>query len=235
MLFLSNTLTDDADINEALLTTLLLSLASHCPHLQILDISKNNLRVQGLFIVMENISSQLKELGLANTLITDICPSEPLDLQLQHCKSSVCVELEGVSLSGCNLSGGRYFVLENVMTRSLKALDCSNCSLTSAYIIALMNYLKTANVVCENLTSWNLSNNNIDEEGVSALTENMPELFPNLFPNLRVYDGNRGVLLNNNLASEEFLLMCNNQIEVNSCYIVQSIYYCFQIGHAIIY
>ena len=39
MLDLSNTLTDDADINGALLTTLLPSIASHCPRLWDLDLS----------------------------------------------------------------------------------------------------------------------------------------------------------------------------------------------------
>ena len=44
---LCSTLTDDADINGALLTTLLPSIASHCPHLNDLDLSKNNLGVPG--------------------------------------------------------------------------------------------------------------------------------------------------------------------------------------------
>ena len=42
-LYLSNTLTDDADINGALLTTLLPSIASHCPQLSYFDLSNNNL------------------------------------------------------------------------------------------------------------------------------------------------------------------------------------------------
>ena len=42
-LYLSNTLTDDADINGALLTTLLPSIASHCSQLNYFDLSNNNL------------------------------------------------------------------------------------------------------------------------------------------------------------------------------------------------
>ncbi len=38
-LWLSNTLTDDADVNGALLTTLLQSIASHCARLKILTVS----------------------------------------------------------------------------------------------------------------------------------------------------------------------------------------------------
>ena len=44
---LSNTLTDDADINGALLATLSPSIASHCPHRTRLDLSRNNLGVPG--------------------------------------------------------------------------------------------------------------------------------------------------------------------------------------------
>ncbi len=76
-----------------------------------------------------------------------------------------------------------------------------------------MNYLNTAIVVCENLTEWDLSNNNIDEEGMIALTENMPELFPNL----KFCDGTNVVSLVGNPVSMEFLLMCDQQLKVNSC------------------
>ena len=47
ILLLSNTLTDDADINGALLATLSQSIASHCPHLRVLNLSRNNLGVPG--------------------------------------------------------------------------------------------------------------------------------------------------------------------------------------------
>ncbi len=43
ILELSNTLTDDADVNGALLTTLLQSITSHCARLITLDLSDNNL------------------------------------------------------------------------------------------------------------------------------------------------------------------------------------------------
>ena len=46
-LYLCNTLTDDVDINGALLATLSPSIASHCPHLWKLDLSSNNLGVPG--------------------------------------------------------------------------------------------------------------------------------------------------------------------------------------------
>ena len=56
-LSLSNTLTDDADINGALLATLLPSIASYCPPLKHLVLSKNNLGVPGASAVGELIAN----------------------------------------------------------------------------------------------------------------------------------------------------------------------------------
>ena len=55
-LHLSNTLADDADINGALLATLLPAIASHCPHLEDLDLSENSLSVPGVCAVGEVFS-----------------------------------------------------------------------------------------------------------------------------------------------------------------------------------
>ena len=71
-LSLSNTLTDDADINGALLATLLPSIASHCPHLEYLDLSKNNLGVPGASAVGELITDNNRselEIDLSDTNI----------------------------------------------------------------------------------------------------------------------------------------------------------------------
>ena len=46
-LHLAGTLTSDADINDAVLTTFLSSLSSHCPEMGFLDLSNNNLGVPG--------------------------------------------------------------------------------------------------------------------------------------------------------------------------------------------
>ena len=57
---LSNILTNDADINGALLATLFISIASHCPRLWDLDLSKNNLGVPGASAVGELITKRSK-------------------------------------------------------------------------------------------------------------------------------------------------------------------------------
>ena len=63
-LSLPNTLTDDADINGALLATLLPSIVSHCLSLRKLKLHKNNLGVPGAGAVSELISSSRNQLEL---------------------------------------------------------------------------------------------------------------------------------------------------------------------------
>ena len=65
---LSNTLTDDADINVALLATLSPSIASHCPHLRLLDLSRNNLGVPGAGGLGELFASNTSTLGLVESI-----------------------------------------------------------------------------------------------------------------------------------------------------------------------
>ena len=61
---LPNTLTDDADINGALLATLLLSIATHSPYLKYLNLSRNNLGVPGASAVGELNTNTRSLLGL---------------------------------------------------------------------------------------------------------------------------------------------------------------------------
>ena len=63
-LYLSNTLIDDADINGALLATLLSSITSHCPQLRALDLSRNNLGVPGASALGKWFTSNRNMLGL---------------------------------------------------------------------------------------------------------------------------------------------------------------------------
>ena len=63
-LSLPNTLTDDADINGALLATLLPPIVSHCPHMEYLNLSRNNLGVPGASAVGELTTNNRSELEL---------------------------------------------------------------------------------------------------------------------------------------------------------------------------
>ena len=72
VLKLSNTLTGDADINGALLTTLLPFIASHCPQLRELDLSRNNLGVPGASALggLSTSNRSMLTLNLNDTNIT---------------------------------------------------------------------------------------------------------------------------------------------------------------------
>ena len=252
-LSLSNTLTDDADINGALLATLLPSIASHCPHLGYLDLSKNNLGVSGASAVDELITNNNRselELDLSDTNInakavaalfppsrhSESCCSNDLNLSknpivydgllaifrmlrsrsclfnttLHLCytnlTTSVTTEsqyhnillpntanilslgpsfesrLTELNLCNNNFSGDKVLILAECMRVCLSLTDLYSacCSLTSSEVTALLDHLKRSGVSHKNLGWWNLNINSIDDKGVSALIESIPELFPSL-------------------------------------------------------
>ena len=255
ILSLPNTLTDDADINGALLAILLPSIASHCPHLEHLDLSKNNLGVPGASAVGElvtnNIISKLRlylsdtninakavaalfpssrhsepcclnNLNLSknpigcdglialfrmlrsrtslfpNTLdLSDIDLTTPDTSESQDQFHNILLpnttnllslgpsfesRLICLYLNHNNFSGDKVLVLAECVRvcMSLEYFFCWNCSLASSKVTALLDHLKHSGVSHKNLGCWDLSNNSIDDEGVNALIESIPELFPSL-------------------------------------------------------
>ena len=208
---LSNTLTVDADVNGALLTSLLHSISSQCARLEYLYLSDNNLGLPGLCSVVENIPLRLKQIDLSATHLTNSFHSESMLLNL-HPNRFYC--LKRLDLIRSNFSGftGTLLLVKFLQVfRSLEYLICSNCSLTSADIILLIHHLKSANLMCKSLYLLDLFNNSIDHEGVVALTECLPELFPRLED---FNDFQAGVNLHGNPVSEELILMCNEHLKV---------------------
>ena len=216
-LFLSNIVTDDADVNGALLTTLLQSIASHCAELRRLDLSHNNLGLPGLCSVVENIPLRLDDIELRATHLTTSFHSQSQYTVTCEMLNINANSLTMMDLTGSNFSGGAGTLLLAKFLQafqSLKRLYCLDCSLTSADIIMLIHHLKSANVVCiyKTLNRLYLNNNSIDDEGVMALTECLPELFPRLNKfELKFQDG---VVLRGNPVSKELTLMET----VNNCY-----------------
>ena len=68
---LSHTLIDSADVNGKLLTTLLPSIATYCPHLEDLDLSKNNLGVPGACAVGEAFSLLVSNKDTLDLILSD--------------------------------------------------------------------------------------------------------------------------------------------------------------------
>ena len=243
-LSLSNTLTDDADINGALLATLLPSIASHCPHLLHLELSKNNLGVPGASAVGELITNNNRSkmgLDLSDTsinakavaalfpparhsepcclehlfldenpigydgllaifrmlrirthiflnslILKDIDLTTPVTTESQYVLNlgpSFKSRLTELCIHDNNFSGDNVLILAECVRvcMSLEHLSCSNCSLTSSEVTALLDHLKHSGFIShKNLQSWYLSDNSIDDEGVNALIESIPKLFPSL-------------------------------------------------------
>ena len=262
---LSNTLTDDADINGALLAKLLPSIASHCFYLRYLGLSKNNLGVPGASTVGELITNNRRNLRLdlsdtninAKAVLTlfpsfrhgETCCLNGLDLsknpigydgllaifrmlrnrsflfdttlKLAHInlttpvtteshyhnilltntfnvlnlRSSFESRLTELYLYNSNFSGDKVLILAECVRvcMSLETLNCSNCSLTSSEVTALLDHLKHSGVSHKNLWCWYLKNNSISDEGVNALIVCIPKLFPSL----------EFVLLDGNPVSDE--------------------------------
>ncbi len=166
---------------------------------------------------MEKIPLRLNHIGLNDThLITSfhsesLVTCEMLDI---HPNSLTAMGLTNSKLNG---TAGSFLLAKILLAfQSLEELVCSDCSLTSADIIMLIHHLKSANVICRSLNSLDLMNNYIDDEGVMALTECLPELFPSL-EGLTVSDED-GVDLDGNPVSKELIHMCNEQLEVLSLY-----------------
>ena len=90
-LFLSNTLTGDADINGAIITTCLRPITSHCPHLRILKLSENNLGVPGACALGEALPL-LTLLYLNNTMLD----SEAIIAFTDYIKNSIPVSNESL-------------------------------------------------------------------------------------------------------------------------------------------
>ena len=183
-LYLSNTLTDDADINGALLATLLPSIASHCPHLKKLGLSNNNLGVPGASAVGEliaSISSEVAQLALIDANINakavaalftpashnELCCLDHLDL------SENPIRYDGL-LAVFRMLRSRIFPF-------LKILDLSQTDLTTP-VTTVSHYLNillpnSANLLnCgpsfeSRLTKLDLSDNNFSGENVLILAE----------------------------------------------------------------
>ena len=119
---LSNTLTDDADINGALLATLLPSIASDCPHLEELDLSRNNLGVPGASALINNRNTLGLDENTSNSDNTIFSVSAESHNPYSY---SVVPTVRGISL---NLSNANINA-EAVASLNISGKPSSNCVL----------------------------------------------------------------------------------------------------------
>ena len=187
VLSLSNTLTSDADVNGALLTTLLPSIAFHCPGLDYLDLSRNNLGAPGacvalgdgflhitsnrerldLFLIENNISGE--ELALFSNIITSTSRFE---------NKCTCTIMFSNNPLGCSSLRPIFKMLRSEAC-SITALNLNNTNLLNSNSDCLcIEHVNTTGLldispisdICH-LTSLSLGKNNLSNHSIFILAE----------------------------------------------------------------
>jgi Ran GTPase-activating protein (RanGAP) involved in mRNA processing and transport len=205
-LYLEGSLTSDADTNAKWLAT----LSGHCPNLEVLDLSNNNLGVPGasavaklhvsgwLYLSNANLGNKgltkslkvISHLELANNDIhavggglpsTDSISCEAVGRQLcQMPQTSTIVILD---LNHNSFTGDGIHILAGFMhlCPRLRYLHIRDCGITSDDLIWLLGKLKSSSPgLCSKLELWVLKDNQLDGRGVSALMDHLP-LLPRLW------------------------------------------------------
>ena len=177
-LTLSNTFTNDADINGALLTTLLPSIASHCPFLAHFDLSKNNFSVPGACALGEAICL----LGITNKLpsyifVDDININQ--DAMVSFCAHALTPIKEWLEPIFVRL-GNNLLGLDGLlsMLRILRSSTCKIASLSLRNTALDLHDQRSINILsfCPDvshgvLTHLQLSDNNFSGDSIVILVE----------------------------------------------------------------
>ena len=147
---LSNTLTDDADINGALLATLSPFIASHCPHLKDLNLSSNNLGVPGASALSGLFTSNRNLLGLNENTASSNVETATFDVstELPYHKPY------SINLPNSLLAIQRYQI----------KIDLSNTNINAEAVVAFA--VPSKHFCCSTL---NLSNNPLGFDGLLAI------------------------------------------------------------------
>ena len=176
---------NNANINAEAVASLNISSTPSCDCT--LSLNDNPLGYDGLLAIFRMLSSEtcpVTELSLGNT---DLTIADNTDYQCQSLNTSNVFgpaldssRLTKLYLHDNNFSGDRALILAECVRiyKSLKWLYCWRCSLTSSEIINILDHLESTTHI--SLCWWDLSDNFIDDEGVNALIERLPQLFPNL-------------------------------------------------------
>ena len=136
--------------------------------------------------MIESSHCHLKILSLDNCRLTEVTSDDCLrveDLGQHLCGMSPCYSLTHLYLDNNNFKGSCIDVLFGFMRLcpKLTVLSSSRCEISSEdfkQLLLKLNEIKQALPQClfPLLLSWNLSGNNIDDSGVSAILEHLPSL-----------------------------------------------------------
>ena len=133
-------------------------------------------------LTMVNVSSSKDPVAVSCESIGELlCQMPPLQ---EH--RSFHGQLRELDLDENNFSGNRIYILAGFMhlCSNLLKLSSKNCAITSDSLILLLDKLKqfqhmhSSSNVCNGLSTWNLHDNRIDDNGIIALMQ--CQLFPQI-------------------------------------------------------
>ncbi len=174
-----------------------------------LDLSKNPIQCKGLVHILDIIickSCSITSLDLSKTVTVEF-PTPDLykpDSEI----NCVNLQLKKLDFSENSFSESKLFILVEYMQvcRFLNKLNCCSCSLSTHEIITILERLRVSNIKLESLQEWDVSDCNIDDEGVHALLEYSQDLFPHL----------ESIDLDNNLVSAVVYSKLKKKLEVST-------------------
>ena len=156
-------------------------------------LGKNPLGLQGTRAVGELLSNnfgQLQSLSLNGCQLTIPCgdvPSINLDSVIVNVGKQLCQLPQNNTVTslglGCNcFTGPRIYILAGLiyLCSCLKDLYTSECGITSNDLRQLFDQLSQFKAPANNLQSWHLEHNGIDDDGICTLMDYLPSLFPSL-------------------------------------------------------
>ncbi len=168
-------------------------------------LNKNPLCLEGAIASGRLLSCShchLKTLALSKCRLTTICDERIdtnsqgavtteaaliQDAALQLCQMEPQHTIRSLILNGNCFMGVRIHILASFicLCPRLNKLATSDCRITTKDLTQLLDELtrnmkSTSPQLCSNLEEWNLSSNEIDNDGASALVSCVPSLFPRL-------------------------------------------------------
>ena len=165
----------------------------------VLDIANNPLGLEGVMSVVRILSSDhfhASHVNLSGCQLTTPGGSgttpnygNAIDVRQLICSQRLQANAEVLWIDENNFNGEGIHILAAFMyvCPSLKHLSCSNCGITSDDLKQLLVQLSGLRSKLSYLKSWYLGNNDIDDDGVSALIQHL-----SMFPKLKyiLLDGN---------------------------------------------
>ena len=157
----------------------------------------NPLGLEGSLVIVRMLSSsycQLKVLNLQGCQLTTTGTGLPITdppnnvtckvIGKQLCQMPQSSSITQLHLDGSSFTGEGIHILAGFMHScpNLDKLFSRNGGITSndlrQFLDRLTEFKSSSRSVCSKLKTWNLSSNELDDSGVSALIDHLPSLFP---------------------------------------------------------